>query len=389
VGRVEPGGSANRDEAQLRHCHLLRVDDVNTVRAERPPVNIAGMGKHTAWIASLSPWPEEFGLDRMRALLEAVGHPERAYPAIHVVGTKGKSTATRMIAAYLRGEGLDVGAYTSPHVAGWYERLDADPDGFEAAIARIRPAAEAVGATQFEALTTAALADFARRGVDVAVVEAGLGGRLDATNVIEAGVVLLTNVGLEHTDVLGETREAIAREKLAVAVPGAIVVLGEPEWAFLLHGNEVRSGGAREAAEAFLGRPVEGEVSVALPGRLEWRSPTELWDGAHTPGAVDWLLERLPGSDWVVVVSILGDKDADAILERLAQVASVCVATMSSSPRSLKASELADRARRYRWRVVAADDPVTALRQARALGERILVTGSLYLLADLHRVERA
>jgi dihydrofolate synthase/folylpolyglutamate synthase len=344
---------------------------------------------HTDWIASLSPWPEEFGLERMHALLDELGHPERAYPSIHVVGTKGKSTATRTIAALLRSEGLDAGAYTSPHVSGWHERLDTDEDGFEAAVARIRPAAERVGATQFEALTAAALADFATRDVDIAVVEAGLGGRLDATNVVGAPVVLLTNVGLEHTDVLGGTREAIAREKLAVAGPGAIVVLGEPEWASLVSGNDVREGGAREAAEAFLGRAVAGEAAVRLPGRLEWRGEDELRDGAHTPEAVDWLLERLPGSGWVVVVSILRDKDADAILERLAPVTSVLVATQSSSPRSLTADELADRARRYVSEVVADESPVSALRRAHALGDRVLVTGSLYLLADLHRVERA
>ena len=102
-----------------------------------------------------------------------------------------------------------------------------------APLGRVRAAAERVGATQFEALTAAALAEFAAQGVDVAAIEAGLGGRLDATNVIDAPVVLLTNVGLEHTDVLGKSREGIAREKLAVAMPRAIVVLGEPEWACL------------------------------------------------------------------------------------------------------------------------------------------------------------
>lgn len=362
--------------------------DQDTVRAAAVVVNIRIVGPHTDWVASLSPWPEEFGLDRMRVLLDHLGHPERAFPSVHVVGTKGKSTATRTIAAYLRREGLTVGAYTSPHVSGWHERLDTDEAGFEAAVGRIRPAAERVGATQFESLTAAALADFAARGVDVAVVEAGLGGRLDATNVVGARVVLLTNVGLEHTDVLGETREAIAREKLAVAGRDAVVVLGEPEWAYLLSGGEVRRGGPREAVEAFLGRAVAGEVAVELPGRLEWRGPGEVRDGAHTPEAVDWLLDRLPGSDWVVVVSILEDKDADAMLERLARVARAFVTTQSSNTRALPAVELADRARRYGSAVVADANPVAALRRAHTLGDRVLVTGSLYLLADLHRVER-
>src|SRR5919204_4671990 len=188
-----------------------------------------------SWLEALSPWPEKFGLDRMRALLADLGNPERAYPSIHVVGTNGKSTATRTIAALLRAEGLHVGAYTSPHVSGWHERLDADPSTFERALERVRPFAE--GATQFEVLTAAALAEFREQGVDAAVIEAGLGGRDDATNVIDAPVVLLTNVGLDHTDILGETRAEIAREKLAVVKPGAVVVLGEPEWAPLVPEN--------------------------------------------------------------------------------------------------------------------------------------------------------
>ena len=319
----------------------------------------------------------------MRALLDELDHPERAFPSMHVVGTNGKSTATRTIAALLRGEGLRVGAYTSPHVSGWGERLDTDAEGFERAVERVRAAAEHVGATQFEALTAAALAEFAAQGVDAAAVEAGLGGRLDATNVLDAPVVLLTNVGLEHTDVLGDTREAIAREKLAVASPGAIVVLGEAEWAYLVPDNDVRAGGAKAAAEAFLGRAIAGEADVQLPGRLEWRSDDEVWDGAHTVEAVEWLLERLPGRDWTIVASMLEDKDSAGMLERLARVGSVLVATQSSNPRALAAGELADRARRYVSDVVAVEDPVAAVRHAHELGPRVLVTGSLYLLADL------
>ena len=107
-------------------------------------------GAATAWVASLSPWPEEFGLDGMRSLLARLGDPQNAYPAVHVVGTNGKSTATRTIAELLRSEGLRVGAYTSPHVAGWHERLNCDEAGFERAVARVRGAAEELGSTQFE-----------------------------------------------------------------------------------------------------------------------------------------------------------------------------------------------------------------------------------------------
>ena len=237
----------------------------------------------TDWVAGLSPWPEEFGLDRMRALLAELGDPQLAFPSVHVVGTNGKSTTTRLTGRAARGEGQRVGAYTSPHVSGWHERLDTDAGGFEQAVARVRPAAGRLGATQFEALTAAALAEFAAAEVDVAVVEAGLGGRLDATNVLRAPVVVLTNVGLDHTEQLGETREEIAAEKLAVVRPGAAVVLCEPEWQALARssgaGTVVLTGRSNlalavAAAETFLGRPVDasrGNGGVAGPARAARR----------------------------------------------------------------------------------------------------------------------
>jgi dihydrofolate synthase/folylpolyglutamate synthase len=316
----------------------------------------------------------------MRELLARLGNPERSFEAVHVVGTKGKSTAARRIAATIGGL-----AYTSPHVAGWHERLQTDPAGFERAVERVRADAEAVGATQFETVTAAAFADFAARGVTAAAIEAGLGGRHDATNVIDARVVLLTNVHLEHTEVLGETREEIAAEKLAVAGPGATVVLPDDEFAGLAPGP-VLIGGAREAARAFLGRSVE-LAEAALPGRLELRDG-EVRDGAHTPEAVDWLLERLPEpGGYVVVASILGDKDADGILERLARAGPTLVATRSSNTRALDAGEVAARARTWFEVVETEPNPHEALRYARTLGRPVLVTGSLYLLADLFQDE--
>jgi dihydrofolate synthase / folylpolyglutamate synthase len=343
-------------------------------------------GSATEWVESLSPWPEEFGLDTMRALVAELGDPQRSYPSIHVVGTKGKSTATRRIAAYLEREGLRTGAYTSPHVSGWSERIqvggeDAD---FEPAIARVRPAAERLGATQFEVLTAAALLEFAESAVDAAVVEAGLGGRLDATNVIDAEVVLLTNVDLEHTEVLGETREQIAKEKLAVAHAARVVVMSDNNYARHIPGNpEVVAGGAREAAAAFLGRPVEGDVEISLAGRFEERGE-EIWDGAHTPAAVDRLLAMLPARDYVLCVSVVADKDVDGVLDRLAAAGSTLIATESTNPRSLPASELGRRAEAHFATVDVVPDPHEALARARDLGPRVLVTGSLYLLADLH-----
>src|SRR5439155_4498059 len=246
------------------------------------------------WLETLSPWPKDgFGLERMRALLAELGDPQLAFPSVHVVGTNGKSTTTRTIEETLLGEGVAAAAYTSPHVSGWAERIrvgGAEAD-VERALSRVRAPAEALGATQFEVLTAAALAEFGEAGVEAAAVEAGLGGRYDATNVLRSPVQVLTNVALEHTDVLGSTREAIAAEKLAVVQPEATVVLGEPEWETLARENGaavvVVTGRsnlavALVAAEAFLGRPVDGHVDVRLPGRLERVSedPLEIWDGA-------------------------------------------------------------------------------------------------------------
>jgi dihydrofolate synthase / folylpolyglutamate synthase len=337
------------------------------------------------WVASLSPWPVDgFGLDRMWALLHELGDPQRAYPAVHVVGTNGKTTATRTIEELLLGDGLSVGSTVSPHVRGWSERIrvaGADAD-FDAAIVRVRPAAERLAATQFETITAAALAEFAARGVDVAVVEAGLGGRLDATNVLDSRVVLLTNVGLEHTDVLGETLEEIAREKLAVAGQQSVVVLPDRVYEHLVPGRRVLVGGAREAAEAFRGRPLPAPVEVRVPGRLE-RRPGELRDGAHNPDGVQWLRERLGADEYVVVASVLADKDVDLMLRGLADAGRRFVATQSSNPRALPARTLADAARRHFEHVEVVEDPVAALRRGHELGEPVLVTGSLYLLADL------
>jgi len=334
------------------------------------------MPSHLDWLESLSPWPEEFGLGRMRALLSELGEPQGAFQAIHVVGTNGKSTATRRAAAFLQREGLSTGAYTSPHVSGWSERIQVEGEAadIEAVLARVRDPAERLGATQFEVLTAAALAEFAEMQVDVAVVEAGLGGRLDATNVLDSRIVVLTNVGLDHTDVLGETREQIAAEKLAVASPGATVIVGEPEW-----GGRYADDVARAAAEAFVVRELDGDVEISLPGRFDVVGD-DVFAGAHNPAGIEWLLERLPRTDYVIVASILADKDAEAMLRLLARAGRELIATQSRSARALPADELAQAAEPFFESVEVEPDPERALNRAES---PVLVTGSLYLISDL------
>ena len=181
-----------------------------------------------------------FGLERMRRLLTALGSPQERFSAVHVVGTNGKSSTVRMTAALLEAHGVKSGAFLSPHLTTFAERIrigdaDLEPAAFGAAVQRAAAAAAKVDrtleggerVTQFELITAAAFDELARRGVEVAAVEAGLGGRHDATGVLRAPVVVLTNVGLEHTRWLGPTIADIAREKLAVVQPGATLVLGE------------------------------------------------------------------------------------------------------------------------------------------------------------------
>jgi dihydrofolate synthase/folylpolyglutamate synthase len=358
------------------------------------------------WLESLELFGMQLGLERMTALLERLEHPERAYPAIHVVGTNGKTTVARMVEALLVAEGLSTGVYTSPHVVSWSERIrvNGEEADFQRAIERVRVDAEAVGATQFEVVTAAALEEFSQAAVDVAVVEAGLGGRLDATNVLEAPVVVLTNVSLEHTEHLGPTREEIAREKLAVVAPGAgaTVVLGEPEWDALAgaqgagrvvavsHSN---LGVAVTAAQEFLGRPVDPRPAenVVLPGRLERRGeePLEIWDGAHNLAGVGYLLGRLPRRDWTLVLSILADKDAERMLAAFSPLGGRLVATTSGHPRALAPEDLAGLAQPFFAEVAIVADPLDALTLAReAAGPEgaVLVSGSLYLLAALAAV---
>ena len=222
----------------------------------------------------------------------------------------------------------------------------------------------------------------------MAVVEAGLGGRLDATNVVDAEIVLLTNVSLEHTVVLGETTEQIAKEKLAVAHAARIVVLSDNQYADLVPKSaEIVTGDARKAAEIFLGRKSEAQPRVALAGRLEHRG-RELWDGAHTPAGTAWLRERIGEPVEVVVASILADKDTDAMLKDLAALAPRLIATASDNPRALPAEQLAARAAPHFAHVEIEPDPQRALTHARQSSTGlILVTGSLYLLANLAKAE--
>src|SRR6478752_9497166 len=240
------------------------------------------------YIESLELMGMQFGLDRMHALLDALGHPEQRFDAIHIVGSNGKSSTVRFCEVLLEAEGVATGAYTSPHITTFRERIriggeTISAEGYERAVSAVRDSRLEV--TQFEALTAAAYVAFAQAGVQVAVVEAGLGGRLDATNVLaRSRVQVLTNVSLEHSELLGQTRERIAAEKLAVVPDGGDVVIGEPGWeGFVPQARTVRQvtvdgtyqdqnrAVAHAAVELALGRDVDPlpMQAVRVPGRME------------------------------------------------------------------------------------------------------------------------
>jgi dihydrofolate synthase/folylpolyglutamate synthase len=393
------------------------------------------------YLASLELFGMRFGLDRMRRLMTALHHPERRFRSIHVVGTNGKSSTVRMTAAILARHGLRTGAYLSPHLASFGERIriddrDLEPGRFAAAVGRAARAAELVDrsaaeddhVTQFEALTAAAYSELAERQVEVAVVEAGLGGRYDATSVIPSSVQVLTSVGLEHTRWLGPTVADIAGEKLAVVRPGATLVLGaelDPEAervaervaaeqgakiirAGLDPGVRVGAPGAyqrknfalaRTVAEAFLGELDEDAVAraaaeVRVPGRLEQigTDPVTLLDGAHNPDGMRALVQSLPEvadphARVVAVVSILEDKDAASMLRLLAPVCSAIVFTRATSSRSLPPPTLQSLAAQLGGPPAeVVREPHRALARARSLAGPaglVLVTGSLALVGDL------
>jgi dihydrofolate synthase / folylpolyglutamate synthase len=400
-------------------------------------------------LRSLELFGMRFGLDRMRRMMTALGSPQRRFASIHVVGTNGKSSTTRMIAAILQRHGLRTGAYLSPHLVSYAERVqvaerDLSTGAFAAAVARAAWAAERVNhtlaeddhVTQFELLTAAALWALAEQEVEVAVVEAGLGGRYDATAVIESAVTALTNVGLEHTRWLGPTVRDIATEKLAVVRPGTTLALaaeldaqalavartvaGERRARIVrapaaLYTGPLAARGvfqlrnfalARTAAEAYLKsagvtlrEPAVRAAAAATeaPGRLQVVSedPLTVLDGAHNPDAVAALVESLPeilreSRPLGLVMGVLDDKDAASMLRTLLPLCAMAWFTAPPSGRALSPATLQSLARQLGFEQATCEpQPRRALQRAREWaraqsgGGAVLATGSVYLVGDL------
>ena len=355
-------------------------------------------------------------LDRVRRLTELMGDPQDTYPVIHITGTNGKGSVARMVTALLVARGLRVGTYTSPHLERVHERMtwngepipDDDLAEVIGAVAELEPLLQSPP-THFEILTAAAFRWFADVAVDVAVVEVGLGGRWDATNVADGQVAVLTNVSLDHAETIGPHLTDIATEKAGIVKPGATFVLAETNASLRsifeqagaaelwVKGTEFRCGGNRlahdgrlvdlytpaaayegvylpvhgpyqgdnaavalAAVEAFFGAPLAPEVvaeafaGLQLPGRLEVvsRHPVTVLDGAHNPAgalAATAALDEAFGpavTGRVLVIGMLQGRDPIEMLQCFdAGRARLVVACPPPSPRALPAAEVAAAAR--------------------------------------------
>ncbi|MDH3500037.1 MAG: bifunctional folylpolyglutamate synthase/dihydrofolate synthase [Acidimicrobiia bacterium] len=361
------------------------------------------------------------GLDRITRLLQLMGDPHLEIPVIHIAGTNGKTTTALLVSALITGHGLTTGTFTSPHLETIEERFRIDDEiateeEFAQSIADVAPFADALEAeagerpTYFELTAAAAFAFFAERAVDVAVVEVGLGGRLDATNVVRPEVAVVTTVGLDHTEYLGDTLERIAVEKLAIAKPGSVLITGELpdavesiaehhaaaegldrraiERDFSVDESRLAVGGwvasvdglhgqyeevylplhgrhqvtnlavAIAATEAFFGRELDTDAvqeaiaEVQSPGRIEVvrHDPLVVIDGAHNEASMAVLAETLeyefPDLAWTVIFGVLGDKDIESMLGHLEPRIGRLIVTEADSPRSIPVGQLAAMVRR-------------------------------------------
>jgi dihydrofolate synthase/folylpolyglutamate synthase len=393
----------------------------------------------------------KFGVDRMRILSELLGHPERAVPCVHVAGTNGKGSVSAMLESVLRASGRRTGLYTSPHLVRLGERVQVDrailTEGEITAYAReLRPLADRIAAegglddrpSFFEFMTAMAFLQFARKRCDCSVIEVGLGGRLDATNIVEPEVCVVTSIGLDHCDMLGNSLEAIASEKAGIIKAGRPVVIGRmPREAEAAVRGAAAPLGARvvsvreEFGEDIAGYPgtnLEGDYqrwnaatatlaarllparfgvsarsiesglqSVDWPGRwqrVELGGRLAILDASHNPegaGVLDTNLARLraeTGRAPVAIVGALGATRAGPLLEVLCRHCRELCLVVPQQPRASSHAELeslvpATYAGKTVRSTVEGLFPAPGTCTAGGKGDVIVVTGSIYLLGEV------
>ena len=395
------------------------------------------------------------GLERISALLDKMGHPERTLKFVHVTGTNGKGSTCAMVASVLRQAGYRTGLYTSPYIVRFNERMQINgemiPDEELCAITEeIKPLADSIfeQPTEFEMVTAIAFAWFARRKCDIVVCEVGMGGEFDATNVIPSPeAAVLTNIGLDHTAVLGDTVEQIAATKSGIIKPGCHAVLypcapsvqdvvaarcraaGAPltvadfgaiqSVSDSLDGQVFHFGAYRSLHLPLLGAhqlrnaavaltTVEvlrqrgwhigddavrrGLASVTWPGRFQIirRDPLFLIDGGHNPQCIQALAQNiadyLPNRPLTVLTGVLSDKDYHCMYRSVADHAVEFITVTPDNPRALTAQELAKYLASFGKPVTACDSVADGVRLAidhAGKDGTVLCYGSLYLLGDV------
>jgi dihydrofolate synthase/folylpolyglutamate synthase len=396
------------------------------------------------YLEALSPLAMRFGLERVARALEGLGHPERVAPILHVAGTNGKGSTCAMAAAALGAAGHRTGLYTSPHLERFNERIAVDGDPISdqdlaEVVAEVRAACPwhdggepEERLSYFEFATLAGLVHFARTGVGVSVLEVGLGGRLDATNAVTPSVTAVAAIGLDHTQWLGETVEAVAREKAGIFKPGipAVVHAVQPPGVLeVLRQAAVAAGAPFEVAPARWEGPVAlagahqrgnaglvaaslralaragvtvGEIEIARgiatarwPGRLETVAGV-LLDGAHNPDGARALAAALGelhrGRPVELVFGALGDKDHQGMLAALVGAVRRVHLVAPATPRARAVDELVAAAAALglpATRHHGLDGALAAARVAAADGALVAVAGSLYLVGEARALLRA
>jgi dihydrofolate synthase / folylpolyglutamate synthase len=388
-----------------------------------------------AWLDALGPQKIRPGLSRTRSLLASLANPQSSFQSILIAGTNGKGSTAATISAILTAAGVPCGLYTSPHLVSVMERIrvndrDVSPEALDGALALVsRVSAPGLrGPTYFEALTVAAFELFRRARVRTAVVEVGIGGRLDATNVLSPEVSVVTNVAADHLDVLGPALEDIAREKAGIFRKGQPALLGASGTAegprAVLHAEARRIGArlveipptsdpsfplpgahqkqnlalalaaARAAAPLDEAAVSRGLAAVRWPGRLqrlerEGAKPL-LLDGAHNPAGASALAEHLDATGLAGRVDLLfgglRDKDLPGVFAPLAPRARRIVLVAPPSPRAEKPETL--RARLGRPDLEVADSVAEGLARLEEVDadSPVLVAGSLYLVGEVLRL---
>ncbi len=384
--------------------------------------------------------PGTYNLERMRRLVAALDHPERAFRSLHVAGTKGKGSVAHMAEAILRAAGHRTGLYTSPHLVDLRERIRIGgrilpPGDLVWAMNRMERPLRRLKPTYFEIMTAAAFVLFARRRVDWAVVEVGLGGRLDATNVIVPAACAITPVDYDHMDKLGSTLGAIAAEKAGIVKPGVPVVVGPQRPAPLrairracrplspkvfpgrrrgfvlnfivegIRGDRYRcalrvlgrhqawnAGTAIALVEAAGLRPGPAEIRKAfsglrLPGRIEvvGRRPWMIVDSAHNPVSARALAEALrdvPRKRTVLVFGASADKDWRGMLRILQPGTEATVFTRAAGPRAADPALLAESASGPSLLTRGVAEALDLARVLAGPGDAIVVAGSVYVAGE-------